>query len=167
MAQFKDSKDRTWIIKLDGPRIRDVQHTFDINLADKKARWLEKVDDDPLLLIDILWVLCRKQATELSPSVTDVDFGESLVGDPIEEATKALKEAYIDFFPKQRKALLREIAAEEEALEKEAIDRALKKLKDPATRQAQLDAYEKGLDQAFEQRLKLLSNAIDSPASSE
>lgn len=166
MSQFTDSKGRAWTIKLDAPLIREVKQLFDVNLADTRAAWIERLDADFLLLVDVLWVLCRPQANQLAPSVSDREFGEALVGDPIEYAAKALKEAYIDFFPKQRRALLQEIARREEDLEREALERALARVTDPQLKAKTLEAYEAGLDRRFEESLRQLSSASDSPDSS-
>ena len=98
MSTFKDNSGREWSVNLDGPTIREVRK-LGIDLAAVDGSASEKLRDDPVLLVDSLWVICRAQAQAVR--VTDSDFGKSLVGDAIEFATEAL----IDFsvFPKNRR----------------------------------------------------------------
>jgi peptide subunit release factor RF-3 len=77
---------------------------------------LERLASDPVLLVDVIYVLCRDQANALG--VTDEDFGAAMAGDAIEHAVKAMLGAIVDFFPnpRERAALKRLLeAADQEA----------------------------------------------------
>lgn len=97
---------REWLLKLDGPRIKDVRQAFDgLDLADtdRSMRAYDQCASDPVLLVDVLYVLCRDQAQ--AAGLTDRQFGEALVGPAIVEATKALVDAYADFSPARAAAI--------------------------------------------------------------
>jgi hypothetical protein len=62
-----------------------------------------QVMSDPIVLADILWIVCGDQHEGVTPN----DFGNALLGDVIEDAARALFRGVVDFFPssRQRKAL--------------------------------------------------------------
>ena len=65
---------------------------------------IDKIANDPCLLVDILWVLVQDQARTLN--VTDEQFGTALAGDAIESATKAFLDELVDFFPGAKRLFL-------------------------------------------------------------
>ncbi|MBO4708502.1 MAG: hypothetical protein J5727_01840, partial [Kiritimatiellae bacterium] len=96
MKTFTDNKDRVWEVELNIRQMKRVRDILGIDLvnvisANKDGSvstdTLERVANDPILLVDILWVLCEGQAKPAG--VTDEDFGSSLAGESIEEATRA------------------------------------------------------------------------------
>ena len=114
MKTFTDSKGRTWEVELNIRQMKRVRDTLGIDLvnvisANKDGSvstdTLERVANDPILLVDILWVLCEGQAKPAG--VTDDDFGSSLAGDSIEEATRAFLDELVDFFPGARRLFLK------------------------------------------------------------
>ena len=70
-----------------------------------KTTLIDDIVNDPCLLVDILWVVCEKQAK--AQGVTDEDFGASLAGDSIEDATRAFLDELVDFFPGARRLFLK------------------------------------------------------------
>ena len=145
MKTFTDSKGRVWEVELNIRQMKRVRDTLGIDLvnvisANKDGSvstdTLERVANDPILLVDILWVLCEGQA---KPSgVTDEDFGSALAGDSIEDATRAFLDELVDFFPGARRLYL-----------KKAVDLARKFQSESA------EVLQKVLDSPeFEERLK-------------
>ena len=114
MKTFSDNKDRVWEVELNIRQMKRVRDTLGIDLinvisANKDGSvstdTLERVANDPILLVDILWVLCEGQAKPAG--VTDEDFGSSLAGESIEEATRAFLDELVDFFPGARRLFLK------------------------------------------------------------
>ena len=104
MKTFTDNKGRVWEVELNIRQMKRVRDVLGIDLvnvisANKDGSvstdTLERVANDPILLVDILWVLCEGQAKPAG--VTDEDFGSSLAGESIEEATRAFLDELVDF----------------------------------------------------------------------
>ena len=150
MKTFTDSKGRIWEVELNIRQMKRVRDTLGIDLvnvisANKDGSvstdTLERVANDPILLVDILWVLCEGQAKPAG--VTDDDFGSSLAGDSIEEATRAFLDELVDFFPGARRLILKKAvglarkyemesaAAVAEALESPEFEERMKTLLSP------------------------------------
>ena len=114
MRQFRDTKGRTWKVELNVRQMKRVRDALGVDLVNViearrdgsvAADTLERVANDPVLLADILWVLCEGEAKPAG--VTDDDFGSSLAGDAISEATRAFLDELVDFFPGARRLFLR------------------------------------------------------------
>jgi len=114
MRTFKDNKGRTWEIALNVWQMKRLRDTLGIDLVNVigtsadgsvKVDLIDRIANDPVLLVDILWVLCEGQAK--SAGATDEDFGCSLAGDAIEEATRAFLDELVDFFPGARRLFLK------------------------------------------------------------
>ena len=152
MRQFTDTKERVWDVELNVRQMKRVRDVLGIDLVNViqagkdgavATDTLDRVANDPILLVDILWVLCEGQAK--TAGVTDDDFGSSLAGDSISDATRAFLDELVDFFPGARRLFL-----------KKAVDLARKF----ETENAQM--LEKALaSPEFEERLK---TAVRPPA---
>ena len=113
MHIFTDNKGRKWDIVLNVNQMKRVRAVLGIDLVnvitldakgEVKVDLIDRIANDPCLLVDILCLLTEKQAASLG--VSDVQFGESLAGDAIEEATKAFLDELVDFFPGARRLFL-------------------------------------------------------------
>ena len=116
MKSFTDNKGRTWTIEVTVATIKRVRALCKVDLnsiveLDKNnkpsAELLEQLSTDPVLLVDVLYAVCKPQADKLG--ITDEDFGEAMAGDAIEHATSALLEEVIDFFPEAKRMVMRKI----------------------------------------------------------
>lgn len=114
MRQFTDTKGRTWKVELNVRQVKRVRDALGVDLANViqagrdgtvAADTLERVANDPVLLADILWILCEGEAK--ASGVTDDDFGSALAGDSISDATRAFLDELVDFFPGARRLFLR------------------------------------------------------------
>ena len=114
MRQFTDTKDRAWDVELNVRQMKRVRDILGIDLVNViqagkdgavATDTLDRVANDPILLVDILWVLCEGQAK--AAGVTDDDFGSSLAGDSISDATRAFLDELVDFFPGARRLFLK------------------------------------------------------------
>src|SRR5512147_3191300 len=91
MKTFADNAARTWAITVNVAAVKRVRELLQVNLleiADQKAKLLERLVDDPCLLCDILFCLVKPEAD--AKGVSDEDFGRSLGGDCLDAATDAL-----------------------------------------------------------------------------
>jgi len=168
MRNFKDNAGRTWTVTLNVWAVKNVRDALGVDLLDLGADakddngLLYRLIADPVLLVDVLYVVCKDQADEAN--VTDEQFGRAMAGDAIDGATKAFLEELADFTPSPR----------DRARARKVID-ATWKLIDRA--QDVLDARaDAELDRAAEAALLALSGAEgsalgsssgNSPASSE
>ena len=154
MKTFTDGKGRVWEVELNVRQMKRVRDILGVDLVnviqtDKDGAiatdTIDRVANDPILLCDILWVLCEGQAK--ASGVTDEDFGSSLAGDSIADATRAFLDELVDFFPGARRLFL-----------KKAVDLARK------YETENLGLLEKALSSPeFEERLK---TSLQQPAAS-
>ncbi len=138
MRRFTDTKGRTWDIELNVRQMKRVRDILGVDLVNiistgkdgaVATDTLDRVANDPILLVDILWVLCEGQAK--SAGVTDEDFGSSLAGESIAEATRAFLDELVDFFPGARRLFLRKAVDLARRFETENLDALEKALSSP------------------------------------
>lgn len=159
MHIFKDNQGRSWNFALNVWEMKRIRASLGVDLVNAVALGkdgnvqtdlVDRIANDPCLLVDILWVVCEEQAKE--DGVSDADFGSSLAGDAVEEATRAFLDELVDFFPGARRLFLRK-AVELARRYAAQTDAALK---------AALESPE------FEARLAAsMSSSTKSPGSSE
>lgn len=154
MRVFQDNAGRTWTIAIHVAAVKRVRGLLGVDLyslVDDRFQGLGKLLADPVLLVDVLYALCKDDANRLA--VSDEDFGRAMAGDAIEHASTAFLEELTDFFPDPRvRAGVRKVI--------EASDRM---------RAVLLDHLESGiasLDPETEAR-RLIASSGSSPASSE
>jgi hypothetical protein len=101
MKTFKDNAGRTWSVSVDVDAIRRVRTSLKVNLTSTDfASVLEQLLSDPVLLCDVLYVICKPEADR--QKISDEDFGRSMAGDAIEHATAAFLEELANFTPNPR-----------------------------------------------------------------
>jgi len=101
MKTFKDNAGRTWSVSVDVDAIRRVRTALKVNLTSTDfAAVLEQLLSDPVLLCDVLYVICKPEADR--QKISDEDFGRSMAGDAIEHATAAFLEELANFTPNPR-----------------------------------------------------------------
>lgn len=162
MPAFKDTNGREWLVKIDAPLVKAVRAAlggFDL-LGDEA---FSKLAADDVLLVDTLWVLCRGQANGL----TDVEFGQALGGQAIEEAGDALTQARRDFFRPRKRSLLRSLEDEQAAILSDGMALAQQKVANPELRKNLLQKVEAEMDKALSAILTGPTSASSSPASAE
>lgn len=102
MPSFKDTTGREWLVVVNVAQVKRVREQLRINLADPNEGNLLEQLTDPVTFVDVLFVLCQSQAKEAG--VSDVQFGESMGGDALDDGLMALGGALADFFrgPKRK-----------------------------------------------------------------
>jgi hypothetical protein len=164
MSQFTDAKQRPWTLNVTTGTIKKARSELKLDLADPTQATMDRLADDPVLLVDLLWLVCAEQAKERG--VSPEDFGGALVGDPIDAAVSALLEAVSDFFPRQKRLLLREANAKAATVRQKATDLALAKLNDPELEAKITEAMKTRLETEIQQVLTRLSSPTNLPAKS-
>ena len=130
MRTFNDNAGRTWTLAINVDAIRRVRSIVNVDLLEAvEGKLIEKLVGDPILLCDVIYVICKPEADQRS--VSDEDFGRSMAGDAIDHATTSLLEELVDFFPKSRRALLTKALGKFRQLETKAIQLVDKQLDDP------------------------------------
>jgi len=116
MKSFTDNTGRTWIVNVNVGTIKRVRALCDVDIANiisiesgqkPKIALLEQLANDPVLLVDVLYAVCKEEAD--TKNISDEDFGRSMAGDAIEHATSALLDEIIDFFPETKRKVFRRI----------------------------------------------------------
>ena len=135
MKSFTDNLGRTWTLVVNVAAIKRVRALCGVDLnaiveVDKNntptAELLERLSTDPVLLVDVLYAVCKPECDR--KNISDEDFGAAMAGDAIEQATSALLDEVVDFFPTAKRAALQKILAATrriEALAKKKLENIL------------------------------------------
>lgn len=125
MSGFADALGRKWEIRLDAPLVKRIKSLCGITLTDLKADPFLELAVDPIKLVDVLWLCCERQAHAIG--VTDENFGENL-GEKIAEATAALEDAVIDFFPPTMQSSLRSLLSKNRRIQTQTMQQTIDQL---------------------------------------
>ena len=118
MKSFTDNLGRTWTLVVNVAAIKRVRALCGVDLNaiveidrnnNPTAELLERLSTDPVLLVDVLYAVCKPECEQ--KGVTDEEFGAAMAGDAIEQATAALLDEVVDFFPTAKRAALQKILA--------------------------------------------------------
>ena len=121
MQQFKDTLGRPWLVQVTVGIISDVRAALAVDVVDVGGEIFQRLQSDPILLCNVLYLVCKEQAD--ADGISDVDFGRAMGGDAIDDATDALLEALINFFPRQRREAIRAAWMRTRTLDALAADR--------------------------------------------
>jgi len=98
MSKFKDNKGREWNLSLTVGLAKDIKEKLGVDLVNINNEIIEKMCVNPYLHVEVLWMFCKGQN-----DISAEEFGYSLGGDSIDDATAAMIEAIVDFFPRSRR----------------------------------------------------------------
>ena len=138
MRTFKDCEGRTWSVTLNVLQMKRIRANLGVDLVNVialdaggkvKVDLVDRIANDPCLLVDILWVCVEEEAK--AAGVTDEQFGRSLAGDAIEDATRAFLDELVDFFPGARRLYLRKAVDLARKYERESAEVLQKVLESP------------------------------------
>ena len=139
MRTFKDNAGRTWSVTLNVLQMKRIRAHLGIDLVNVitldaggkvKVDLVDRIANDPCLLVDILWVCVEDEAK--AAGVTDEEFGRSLAGESIEEATRAFLDELVDFFPGAKRLFLAKAVDLARKFDGEMTEALAKALEDPA-----------------------------------
>lgn len=125
MHTFTDNTGSVWTLSVNVSAIKrvralcgvDLTSITDISGSDVTESLLHKLSVDPVLLVDVLYALCKSEAD--ARKISDEQFGSAVFGDVIVSATDALLEEMVDFFPGSKRKILQQILALSRRFEKE------------------------------------------------
>ena len=101
MKSFKDNAGRQWSIEANCATLKRVKDLAGVDLLGVlDGTLIERLYRDPVLLCDVIYVMCKPEADEWN--VSDEDFGRAMAGDAIEHATQALLDELVSFCPSPR-----------------------------------------------------------------
>jgi len=103
MKFFKDANNREWMIKIDNNAIKRIEAITGIEHFIPKLEdpnFFEMFIGDPVMICDTIYAICKPQAEK--QNINDEQFGEILVGEPIEHALYAFMEALVEYFPPKK-----------------------------------------------------------------
>ena len=101
MRSFKDTNGTEWEVSINVNAIKRVREVCKVNLLDiVEGGLVQKLMADPVVLCDVIYVLCKPQADERK--ISDEDFGRAMAGDAIDAALRGLLEELVDFSPSPR-----------------------------------------------------------------
>ncbi len=126
MKTFTDNAGRTWTVTINVDAIKRVRTLVQVNLLDvldDGCKLLAELHDDPVLLVDVLYCVCKPEAD--AQNVTDEEFGRAMSGDAILQASTALLEELSDFFPNARqRAAMKDLLKKTETVVERLLDHA-------------------------------------------
>ena len=126
MKTFTDNAGRTWTVPVNVDGIKRVRSLINVNLVDvldDGCKLLADLHDDPVLLVDVLYCLCKPEAD--AKQITDEEFGRSMSGDALLNAATALFEGLTDFFPNARqRAAMKQLLSKTETVVDRLLDHA-------------------------------------------
>jgi len=130
MRIFKDNAGRTWSVSVNVDTIKRVRSLLNVNLLEVAGGQLvEQLVSDPVQLCNVLYAVLKPDADALH--ISDEDFGRAMAGDAIEQATTALLEELVDFFPLARRKVLSKALEKIKALQSRMLELAETRLDDP------------------------------------
>lgn len=101
---FTDEKQRQWSVFIGVSQLRKVREQTSFDGAGLLLQETFQKLNDPVLLVDVLWVLLESQAN--AKQISQEEFAEGFVGDAIERALDSLVGAVSDFLPSTQRAAL-------------------------------------------------------------
>lgn len=131
MRTIKDTEGRSWNIVVDANTAKRLrQRGVDLmEIVEENNTLFHRLGSDHLLLIDTLYLVCKPQADERS--VTEEQFLKAIAGDAIDDATAAVLEEIVDFFPSRRRQILRAVLEKTRIVDEKAAALATARMKDP------------------------------------
>ena len=126
MKTFTDNAGRAWTVTINVDAIKRVRTLAQVNLLDvldDGCKLLAELHDDPVLLVDVLYCICKPEAD--AQNVTDEEFGRAMSGDASLQASPALLEEMSYFFPNARqRAAMKELLKKTETVVERLLDHA-------------------------------------------
>lgn len=128
MRPFKDKEGREWRLEMNVAQAKRLKDRLDIDVLDG-GHSVNKLAQDPYTAANVLYVLCEQQAT--AAGISDEQFGALLAGDSFDDATTALLEELVDFFPKRQRETWKKMLAALATAKGDLVNLADRKLDSP------------------------------------
>lgn len=151
-AIFHDVNGQSWEINITVGVIKQIRLKLGINLAEAldfdlngkpKTQVMETIAADPVLLVDVIYVICEEQAN--ARNVTSEQFGQMFqTGEMIEEATNALLQGILKFLPPSKRLAMEKIL--------QIANRNMEKVKTEAEKALQDPQVEAEIDRIWKEQ---------------
>jgi hypothetical protein len=151
MSIFTDYEKRVWQVRIDAPSIAAVRSECNVDLGAIDCKWIT-LEDDPITLISVLWLLCRQNAE--AEGIDQLTFSRLLFGDVLGDATRALFEAIAEFQPPKQRTVVQLFVAKHAELQRRTYEAAMRKVNQGTLQDALLAKLESQLDNAINGILK-------------
>ena len=127
--KFTDTKGDEWEVALDVTAIKRARKELGIDLLNlDSGNLIARLMSDPIMLVDLIYVLCIDQAEERS--ISDTEFGGRMAGDAIADATEAMLGALVSFIPSPRdRATMKQVLDKTQEMMETARDHIEKEIK--------------------------------------
>jgi hypothetical protein len=156
MPAFTDTQNRTWAVEVHVASVKRVRTLLGVDLlqiVEDRCELLARLADDPVLLVDVLYVLCKPEADPRN--ISDEDFGRAMSGDALEAGFNALLEGLEGFFQDaRRRQAVTSVIAKTRRLAEKILDHT----------QHQIDQID--VDDAFARLTTSGNSSTTTPASS-
>lgn len=151
MRSFKDNEGREWTISINVTSIKKIKaSSLAVDLLDiMDGKLMNRFADDPILFIDVIWLLCEEQAQKLG--VTDEEFGRGMAGDALDKASEAFLEELVDFFPKSKRDPLKTVLRKSVLMQDLIMQRAILSLEKPEVEAMLLEKTDREVQKAIDQ----------------
>ena len=110
MARLTDAKGQVWEVVLDVATVKRVKELTGCNVGiilNDRMQALADLVGDPVLLIDVVYAICKPQCEQRG--ISDEEFGQSFSGQTLQDAYDAFMQALIDFFPNRQSRILQNL----------------------------------------------------------
>lgn len=146
MNSFTDNRGRKWEVAVTVAVVKRVKATLNVDLLSvvEGKDLLLRLQSDPLLLCDVLFVVVKQQAD--AAGISDEDFGAALAGDAIADAAAALLDALVNFFPSPKRTILESQLKKLRTFEAAILQQVQAKLDSPELDATLKAAISKALD---------------------
>lgn len=159
MQKFTDATGRDWPVTITVGTVRRVRQLVDVDLLKLDEALLKRLATDPVELANVLYVICEPTCDERG--ISDEQFGELLGGDVIDQATEAFIEAIIDFFPRARRTVARQVRAKAKTHEERLLKRTTERVE--ANLETILESKFSALELALETELAQMARPEPRP----
>lgn len=132
MASFQIEDGTRLTVEVDTVVIEQLREDPGVDLAAVfTSDVLQRIHNDPVLLVNTLYVCCKRSCEKAE--ISDEDFGRQLAkGESIAAATACLLEAIVNFTPPQRRPALMAAIAKIDEIEKKESELAIERINSPA-----------------------------------
>lgn len=125
MKTYKDTTGLEWTVGFTVYTFKETRPDFGDLL---EPEYFLKKTSDAVFMTELLYRLAKGQAEERS--ITFEKFASSFYGDAVEDARKALLDAYVDFFPSRAREMMTAAIKKIEVLQTEFMKAEAKKLEE-------------------------------------
>jgi len=105
MAQFTDTANRVWELRLTAPLIKKIAELHSVQLTNLESDPLQKLRNDPMLLVSVVYLICQSKIESLG--IDPEKFAETLPSPP-DTMLEAVGDSIVNFYPSGRHSHVRE-----------------------------------------------------------